>query len=142
MATSDGVSILRSSWLRTCTSPELAHGDYTNNVFVTDENDESGGLRSACGDVRGASMTAIGATQVESVIAGAAAWSICLWLGQPIGLALRVCNTTPIVGPVLGVATVVTASIAAGEVARAVTAANWGRPRFDKFGRRPPKSKF
>lgn len=85
-------------------------------------------------------MIVKGVPQPDPVIAGTAAWWVCLCLGQPIGLALRVCNATPVLGPVLGAATIVNASIAAGEATRTVRATQWGRPRYNKFGRRPPQS--
>lgn len=80
--------------------------------------------------------------QTDAIVAGAATWWACLWLGQPLGLFLGVCSATRVIGPVIGAATVANASVAAGEVTRTITAARIGSPRYNKSGRRPPPRVF
>jgi hypothetical protein len=84
--------------------------------------------------------------RIEQIIidsaAGCIAWSAALCLAQPLGLLTRVSSSTPIAGPLLGIATVASAAVACGEASRTVVASRWGLPRFGAHGIIPPKSAF
>lgn len=72
--------------------------------------------------------------------AGCIAWTTVLSLGQPLGFLSRVSSSTPIAGPLFGVATVAGAAVACGGVSRTVVSKRWGIPRFGAHGAVPPKS--